>query len=92
MVMIHFADGSGYSLGMEELKRLGAAASPETAIGSLLPKFRVPLLYPDMPLDVTLHHFERWPVLLVRNRARGTVVEGVVTEAQVLACFRAKHA
>jgi CIC family chloride channel protein len=91
VVMIHFVDGSGYSLQMEELKRLGVAASPETAIGSLLPKFRVPLLYPDMPLDVTLHHFARWPVLQVRNRARGAVVEGLLTEAQVLACFRASH-
>jgi CIC family chloride channel protein len=87
-VLVHFPDGSGYSLPKEELERLGQAASPETAVGSLLPKFRVPLLYPDMPLDVTLHHFARWPVLLIRNRARGTIIEGAVTEAQVLACFR----
>ncbi len=51
----------------------------------------LPLLYPDMPLDVTRHHFARWPALLIRNRARATAVEGVLTEDAVLACFREQH-
>jgi hypothetical protein len=41
-----------------------------------------------MPLDVTLRQFARWPALLIRNRARVTAVEGVLTEDVVLACFR----
>ena len=88
VVIIHFPDGSGYALGGAELERLGAGASPETAVGSLMPHERLPLLYPDLPLDATLHHFVRWPAVLVRNRARSTAVEGVLTEAQVLACYR----
>jgi CIC family chloride channel protein len=87
-VMIHFSDGSGYALGGAEMERLGTAASPETAVGDLVPEERLPLLYPDMALDATLHHFGRWPALLIRNRARSTAVEGVLTEAEVLACFR----
>lgn len=87
-VMIHFPDGSGYALGGAELERLGMAASPETAVGDLIPEERLPMLYPDMPLDATLHYFGRWPALLVRNRARATAVEGVLTEARVLECFR----
>jgi CIC family chloride channel protein len=92
VVLIHFADGSGYSLGSAELESLGAYASPETAIGDLIAELRrgerLPLLYPDMPLDATLRHFARWPALLIRNRARATAIEGVLTEADVLACFR----
>jgi CIC family chloride channel protein len=87
-VLIHFADGSGYSLVGSELERLGANASPETAIGDLVPRERLPLLYPDMSLDATLRHFARWPALLIRNRARATAMQGVLTEAEVLACFR----
>jgi len=87
-VLIHFADGSGYTLGGAELERLGVHASPETAVGDLLPRERLPLLYPDMPLDATLRHFARWPALLIRNRARATAIEGLLTEAQVLDCFR----
>jgi CIC family chloride channel protein len=94
VVLIHFADGSGYALGGAELESLGATASPETAVGDLLAKLRagerLPLLYPDMPLDGTLRHFARWPALLIRNRARVTAREGVLTEREVLDCFR-KH-
>jgi CIC family chloride channel protein len=88
VVVIQLADGSGYALGGAELEALGSAASPETAVGDLLPAERLPLLYPDMPLDGALRHFARWPALLVRNRARVTAVEGVLTQEVVLACFQ----
>lgn len=88
VIVIHFPDGNGYSVGLEELQRLGVAASPETAVGDLLPARRLPLLYPDMPLDTTLHFFADWPALLVRNRAVPTAIEGVLTEDQVLARYR----
>jgi CIC family chloride channel protein len=91
VVVIQFPDGNGYSLGAAELERLGATASPETAVGDLLPEERLPLLYPDMPLDGTLRHFARWPALLIRNRALSTAAEGVLTEDAVLACFREQH-
>lgn len=91
VVVIQFWDGSGYSLGAAELERLASAASPETAVGDILPSQRLPLIYPDMPLDATLHHFARWPALLIRNRARFRAVEGVLTETVVLACFREHH-
>jgi len=71
-----------------EILKPGAAASPETAVGDFVPEERLPLLYPDMPLDGTLHHFARWPALLIRNRARATAGEGVLTEDAVLECFR----
>jgi len=87
-VVVQFADGNGYALGSAELEELGRMAPPETAVGDLIPNERIPLLYPDMPLDVTLQHFVRWPALLIRNRARVATVEGVLTEAAALACFR----
>jgi chloride channel protein, CIC family len=44
-----------------------------------VPEERLPLLYPDMPLDFTLQRFARWPALRIRNRARALEVEGVLT-------------
>lgn len=88
VIIIQFPDGNGYSLGIDELQRLGVASSPETAIGDLLPESRMPLLYPDMPLDTALHFFSKWPALLIRNRAVPTAVEGVLTEDQVLSRYR----
>lgn len=87
-VVIQFADGSCYSLKVRELEALGAEASLETAVGLLVPVERMPVLYPDLTLDTTLHHFAHWPALVVRNRARVMAIEGVLTEATVLACYK----
>jgi CIC family chloride channel protein len=44
---------------------------------------RVPILFPDLPLDNTLPYFPRWPLLPIQNRAsRG--LEGIVTLNGVL--------
>jgi hypothetical protein len=48
---------------------------------------REPLLYPDMPLDATLRHFARWPVLLIRNGAQVTAMERILTEARCWDAF-----
>jgi len=94
-LIIHFADGSGYALTPQELEEIALVCPPETQVGKAVSDHsvdRLPVIYPDMPLEVTLHHFGRWPALLVRNRARATVAEGVLTEAEVLGCFRGAHA
>jgi CIC family chloride channel protein len=87
-VVIQFADGSCYSLAVRELEALGAVAPLETAVGTLVPAERMPVLYPDLSLDTALHHFGRWPALVVRNRARVMEIEGVLTEEVVLGCYR----
>jgi len=90
-VVIQFGDGSCYALTVLELEGLGAEASLESAVGTLIPLERMPELYPDLALDVTLHHFARWPALAVRNRARVMEIEGVLTEATVLACYHQRE-
>jgi CIC family chloride channel protein len=87
-VVIQFADGGGYALGSAEMEKLAASGRNDAAIGALLPAERLPVLYPDMPLDAALPHFRLWPAVLIRNRARATMAEGALTEADVLACFR----
>lgn len=58
------------------------------SIENFLPPERVPLLYPDLALDETLPYFQRWPVLPIVNRAVSGVLEGVVTQHDVLECYR----
>ncbi|WP_263358255.1 chloride channel protein [Acidicapsa ligni] len=93
-VIVQFENGSGYALTPKELGEIGSSFAPETDVGSVVAartEERLPVIYPDMSLEVTLHHFGRWPALLVRNRARATEAVGVLTEAEVLGCFRGAH-
>lgn len=91
-VVVQFADGSCYALTVREMEALGAEASLETTVGSLMPVERMPVLYPDLALDTALHYFGRWPALAVRNRARLKAVEGVLTQEEVLRCYREREA
>jgi chloride channel protein, CIC family len=65
-----------------------AALTPETTMQRALPPERAPQLFPDMPLDSALHHFPRWPLLPVANRAARGTLEGIVTLDDVLARYR----
>ncbi len=57
-------------------------------IEELLPKDRIPYLYLDLPLNETLAHFPRWPLLPIVNRAVSGLLEGVVSQADVLKCYQ----
>ena len=77
-------DGSWYALRAEELTSASAMLTPDSPIEGALPTDRVPVLFPDMPLDSTLPHFQRWPVLPIMNRASRGAIEGVITLEDVL--------
>lgn len=69
-------------------KIVGAVTSADQTIEQLLPEDRVPLLYPDLPLNETLAYFPRWPLLPIVNRAVSGLLEGVVSQADVLLCYQ----
>ena len=80
-----------YVLTQAEATKIAAVIAPTNAISQIedfLPSERVPVLYPDLALDETLPHFHRWPVLPIVNRAVSGVLEGVVTQHDVLECYR----
>jgi chloride channel protein, CIC family len=78
-----------YSMTMAELGALAAATVPECALSSVLKPDRIPLLFPDLPLDSALPHLARWPILPVQNRASRGAIEGTVTLADVLSRYQA---
>ena len=65
-----------------------AVQSGAQTIEAVLPAERTPLLYPDLALEETLPHFLRWPLLPVVNRAVSGLMEGVISQDDVLACYR----
>jgi CIC family chloride channel protein len=78
-----------YSMTRAELGNLAAVSAPETVIVNVLKPERIPLLFPDLPLDSALPHLARWPILPVQNRARRGTIEGTVTLADVLSRYQA---
>jgi CIC family chloride channel protein len=78
-----------YSMTRAELAGIAAVSAPETVIASVLKPDRIPLLFPDLPLDSALPHLARWPILPIQNRASRGSIEGTVTLADVLSRYQA---
>jgi chloride channel protein, CIC family len=82
LVSLH--DGSWYAMTREELTAAAATSTPQTPLETVLKPERVPLLFPDLPLDSAIPYLSRWPVLPIQNRASRGKLEGVVTMDDVI--------
>ncbi|HTV83513.1 MAG TPA: chloride channel protein [Acidobacteriaceae bacterium] len=89
--LVRLPDGSWYALSAEDLTAASATLTPDAPVQRALKPDRVPQLFPDMPLDTALHHFPRWPVLPIQNRASRGTLEGVLTLDDVLTRYRGGH-
>jgi chloride channel protein, CIC family len=83
-LLVQLRDGSCYSMNRDEYLSIAATQTPETAIEQTLKPDRVPLLFPDLPLDSAIPYLARWPILPIQNRASRGRLEGVVTLEDVL--------
>ncbi|WP_114210561.1 chloride channel protein [Acidisarcina polymorpha] len=88
VLLVKFDDGSWYVLRVSELDEALATLREDTAVKDVLRPERAPVLFPDLPLDSTLPHFARWPLLPVRNRAVKGLLEGLVTSEDVLKTYQ----
>ncbi len=89
-LLVHLWDGSWYAMSADELSASAEAAAGETPIEQLIKPERVPVLFPDMPLDSALPHFPRWPLLPVLNRASRGTLEGIVSLKQILERYQGR--
>lgn len=89
--LVRMWDGSWYAMTAEELTSASASLTPDTSIEHALKADRPPTLFPDLPLDAALHHFPRWPLLPVQNRANRALLEGVLTLDGVLRRYQSQH-
>ena len=82
--LVQVWDGSWYTMSAAELTGAAATLTPETRLEMALKSDRTPILFPDLPLDNALHHFPRWPLLPIQNRANKGALEGVLSLEGVL--------
>jgi len=86
LALVRCHDNRWYVLTANEAAK--AAQSNAAQIAAALPEERAPLLYPDLALDETLPHFLRWPILPIVNRAVSGLLEGTVSQNDVLQCYQ----
>jgi chloride channel protein, CIC family len=88
VLLVKLRDGSWYSMTRGEYTSIVATQSPETALERTLKPDRIPLLFPDMPLDSAIPDLARWPILPIQNRASKGTLEGVVSLEDVLGRYQ----
>lgn len=87
--LIRLPGHAWYSMTRAELGNVAAVSTPETVLANTLKPDRIPLLFPDLPLDSALPHLARWPILPIQNRASRGSIEGTVTLSDVLSRYQA---
>ncbi len=90
MLLVKLRDGSWYSMDRGELTSMSATQTPDTLLERAIRPDRMPLLFPDLPLDSAIPYLSRWPVLPIQNRASKGILEGVVTLEDVLGRYQQK--
>jgi CIC family chloride channel protein len=88
ILLVKLHDGSWYSMNRNEFTSLAAIQTPDTPLERALKPDRVPLLFPDLPLDSAIPYLSRWPVLPIQNRASKGILEGVVSLDDVLGRYQ----
>ena len=86
--LVRLRDGSWYSMTRGEYTATTATQTPDTPLERALKPDRVPLLFPDMPLDSAIPYLSRWPALPIQNRASKGTLEGIVTLEDVLGRYQ----
>jgi chloride channel protein, CIC family len=88
ILLVKLHDGSWYSMNRNEFTSLAAIQTPDTPLERALKPDRVPLLFPDLPLDSAIPYLSRWPVLPIQNRASKGILEGIVSLDDVLGRYQ----
>ncbi|HVB40603.1 MAG TPA: chloride channel protein [Terriglobales bacterium] len=86
-ILVDGGGGAWYGLTLEVLAPLVASADEERPLASVLePRWRLPVLYPDQPLETFLREAGDEPLLPVVHRAHGLLL-GVLTLPDALAAY-----
>lgn len=86
-VMVHGGHGAWYGVTLDLLAPMVVRAEEERPLAQMLePGWRLPVLYPDQPLEAFLREAGDQPLLPVIHRAQGLLL-GVLTLPDVLAAY-----
>lgn len=89
-LLVQLGGSSWYAMTAEELTAVAETLAPEAIMVRAIKPDRVPVLFPDLPLDNALPYFPRWPLLPVLNRASRGMLEGVITLNGVLKRYQSE--
>ncbi len=89
LIFVRHADASWTTIERSLLDRLEATSDPQQRLQDVVTEPAMPRLFPDLPLDTTLRHLHRWPVLPVVSRADVGTLEGVITMEAVMHRYQA---
>jgi CIC family chloride channel protein len=79
---------SGWNLiRREEIERMLKEGKNDLTLGSVLPLQRLPVLYPDLPLDTAVRPASQFAMVPVVNRADLRHLEGIITRETILGCY-----
>jgi len=82
---------SGWSvLQRDELARMLNEGKGDLTVGSVVSIQRLPVLYPDLPLETAVGPASQYPLVPVVNRADRQKLEGIITHDCVLASFKSE--
>jgi CIC family chloride channel protein len=84
LIFVRNADSSWTTIERSLLDRLEATSDAHQRLQDVTTQPAMPRLYPDLPLDTTLRHLHRWPVLPVVSRANVRTLEGLITMEAVM--------
>jgi chloride channel protein, CIC family len=93
-VLVQCSDRLWYAATRAEIEKLvgeaesGDLFTSQQTLEERLGDERTPVLFPDLPLDAALPHFQRWPLLPVTNRAARGALEGTVSLEDVLGRYQ----
>src|SRR5215469_3043004 len=87
-ILVRMAPGQWLLLDRKEIHRLAADGSMNTKAVDAKLKGPLPVLFRDQSLEDALHAVGDWPAVPVVSRADLSKLEGVVTLADILRCFR----
>jgi CIC family chloride channel protein len=93
-VLVQCSDRLWYAATRAEIEKLPGEAesgdlfTSQQTLEERLGDERTPVLFPDLPLDAALPHFQRWPLLPVTNRAARGALEGTVSLEDVLGRYQ----
>jgi CIC family chloride channel protein len=72
----------------EQLRKLAGEGKGELSLRSVLPIRQLPVLYPDLPLDIALRYIHKVPLIPVVNRADSHRLEGTLSRDAVLSRYQ----
>ncbi len=88
VLLVRLNPNAWSTLTRQELKAMVEEGKGTLTLGSVLAGREVPFLHPDHSLHTALRYVDRWPLVPVVSRANFGKLEGVISQDDVLRCYR----